>query len=151
MTGWQATGTYTLHQLDLRPDVNTLFANFHKSSTQRKIRRSEKENLICETGRSEALLDAFWDLLAMTRRRHGVPPQPKSWFRNLIHCFGDALQIHVAFKDKLPVASILTIRHKNIVVYKYGCSDACFNNLGGTQVLFWARDPGSQASGLDDV
>jgi hypothetical protein len=134
---WQSADSYILHQLDLRPDLNALFANFHKSSTQRKIRRANQENLISETGRSGPLLAAFWDLLLITRRRHLVPPQPKKWFRNLIDCFGGALQIRVAFKDKVPVASILTIRHKNTLVYKYGCSDDRFNNLGGIQLLFW--------------
>ncbi len=28
-------------------------------------------------------------LLRMTRRRHGLPPQPLAWFRNLIACLGD--------------------------------------------------------------
>ena len=133
----RSTQSYCFHQIDLRPDLTTLFGNCHKSSTQRKILRAERECLVCETGQSAALLDAFWNLHLITRRRHLVPPQPKSWFRNLIDCFGDALQIRVALKDKQPVASILTLRHKDTLVYKYGCSDARFNNLGGTQLLFW--------------
>jgi len=140
--------TYCLHQLDLRPDLDTLFGNCHKSSTQRKILRADKEALVYQSGRSEALLEAYWDLLLMTRRKHRVPPQPKSWFRNLIACFGEALQIRVAFKDNRPVASILTIRHKDTLVYKYGCSDPRFNKLGGTQLLFWKTIVESKLEGL---
>jgi len=143
-----STQRYCFHQVDLRPDLTTLFANCHKSSTQRKILRAEREGLICETGQSAALLDAFWNLHIITRRRHLVPPQPKSWFRNLIDCFGDALQIRVAYKDKLPVASILTLRHKDALVYKYGCSDARLNNLGGTQLLFWRSIQEGKRDGL---
>jgi lipid II:glycine glycyltransferase (peptidoglycan interpeptide bridge formation enzyme) len=94
------------------------------------------------------LLDAFWKLNLITRRRHCIPPQPKAWFLNLIDCFGDALQIRVAFKDKQPVASILTLRHKDTLVYKYGCSDARFNNLGGTQLLFWRSIQEGHRDGL---
>ena len=133
----RSTQRYCFHDIDLRPDLTTLFANCHKSSTQRKMQRAEREGLICETGRSKALFDAFWELLLMTRRRHRIPPQPKSWFHNLINSFGDALQIRVAFKATQPVASILTLRHKDTLVYKYGCSDTRFNNLGGTHLLFW--------------
>ncbi|MGA3097984.1 MAG: GNAT family N-acetyltransferase [Bryobacteraceae bacterium] len=140
--------SYCFHQMDLRPDVATLFANCHKSSTQRKIQRAEREGLICETGRSEALLDAFWNLLFITRRRHRIPPQPKNWFRNLIRCFGDALQIRVAYQGKQPLASILTLRHKDTLVYKYGCSDTRFNNLGGTQLLFWRAIQEAKRDGL---
>lgn len=142
------TQRYCFHQIDLRPDLTTLFGNCHKSSTQRKIQRAEREGLICETERSEALLDTFWNLLLMTRRRHQIPPQPKNWFRNLISCFGDALQIRVAFRDKQPVASILTLRHKDTLVYKYGCSDTRFNNLGGTQLLFWRSIQEGKRDGL---
>ena len=121
LTGpWCPTQSYCFHRVDLRPDLTTLFNNCHKSSTQRKILRAEREGLICETGHSEALLDAFWNLLLLTRRRHRIPPQPKAWFRNLIDCFGDALQIRVAYQAKRPVAAILTLRHKDTLVYKYG-------------------------------
>ena len=134
---WFKSNSYTFHELDLRPDLNTLFANCHKSCTQRKIRRAERERLTYEAGRSPALFDEFWRLFLITRRRHCLMPQPISWFRNLIDCFGDALQIRVARKDQHPVAAILTLRHKDTLMYKYGCSDAAFNNLGGTHLLFW--------------
>jgi predicted N-acyltransferase len=144
----RSTQSYCFHQIDLRPDLTTLFNNCHKSSTQRKILRAEREGLICETGRSRALLDVFWNLFLITRRRHHIPPQPKSWFCNLINCFGDALQIRVAFKDKRPVASILTLQHKDTLVYKYGCSDPRFNNLGGTHLLFWRSIQAAKRDGL---
>lgn len=132
-----STEQYCFHSLDLRPDLAALFHGCHKACTQRKITRAEREGLVCRTGRSEDLLEAFWGLFLMTRRRHGVPPQPKKWFHNLIHSFGDALNIRVAFKDDQPAAAILTLRHKDVLMYKYGCSDTRFNSLGGTQLLFW--------------
>ncbi len=143
-----STQSFCFHQIDLQPDLATLFKNCHKSSTQRKVLRAEREGLICETGRSEALLDVFWNLFLLTRQRYHIPPQPKSWFRNLINCFGDALQIRVAFKDKQPVASILTLQHKDTLVYKYGCSDTRFNNLGGTHLLFWRSIQNAKRDGL---
>jgi hypothetical protein len=75
-------------------------------------------------------------------------PQPKSWFHNLIACFGDSLLIRVTFKDKQPTAAILTLQHKGTLVYKYGCSDTRFNNLGGTQLLFWRSIQEAKHHGL---
>lgn len=129
--------TYWLHRIDLTPDLATLFHNCHKDSIQRKIRRAQREQLDYQDGRSAELLEQFYRLLVLTRRRHGLPPQPRKWFRNLADCFGDALKIRVAAKNGRPIASILTLRHKDTLVYKYGCSDAAFNNLGGTHLLFW--------------
>jgi CelD/BcsL family acetyltransferase involved in cellulose biosynthesis len=145
---YHSTESYCFHYVDLRPDLATLFGRCHKSSIQRKILRAEREGLDYETGRSEQLLEAFSRLLVITRRRHRIPPQPKRWFRNLIDCFGEALQIRVAWKGEVPVASILTIRHKDTMVYKYGCSDARFHNLGGTHLLFWKTIEEAKAAGL---
>jgi CelD/BcsL family acetyltransferase involved in cellulose biosynthesis len=135
--GSHSTCTYCLHQIDLLPKLDTLFANFHKDSTQRKVRRAEREGVRCEEGNSAFLLDSFYRLLLLTRRRHGIPPQPMRWFLSLIDCFGHALKIKVAFKDKQPIAAILTLRHKGVLVYKYGCSDERFHPLGGMHLLFW--------------
>lgn len=129
--------SYSLQVLDLRPDLDNVFRQFHKSCVQRKIHRAEREKLTYEEGRSETLLAKFYFLLILTRRRLGLPPQPLTWFRNLTSCLGDKITIRVASKGSDPVASILTIFHKRTLVYKYGCSDTRFNNLGGTPFLFW--------------
>jgi hypothetical protein len=128
---------FVFHRLDLRPSQDEIFRNFHRDCVQRKIRRAEQASLAYEEGRSESLLAKFYHLLLVTRRKHGLPPQPVAWFRNLITCLGDQVQIRVASKDGDPIASILTLRYKHVLVYKYGCSDRRFNHLGGTQLLFW--------------
>ncbi|HUY14110.1 MAG TPA: GNAT family N-acetyltransferase [Terriglobia bacterium] len=128
---------YCFHKLDLRPDLDTLLRSAHKSCVQRKIQRAEREQLAYEEGRSEAILAKFYRLLLLTRRRHQLPPQPLAWFRNLIGCLGDKLTLRIASKDGQPIAAILTLFYKNTLVYKYGCSDPKFHNLGGMPWLWW--------------
>ena len=72
---------YLVHRLDLRPSAQELFRNFHKDCVQRNIRRAEREKLQYEEGTSEDLLQQFYRLLVMTRRRQYLPPQPLNWFR----------------------------------------------------------------------
>jgi len=139
--------TYRFHHLDLGRSEQELFRSFHKDCVQRKIRRAEREKLQYELGTSEDLLQKFYRLQVMTRRRQYLPPQPLAWFRGLIAAFGPDLTIRVASKDGSPVAAILTLSHKKNMVYKYGCSDAAFNKFGGMALLFWeaireARDKG---------
>jgi CelD/BcsL family acetyltransferase involved in cellulose biosynthesis len=141
--------TYFLHRLNLLPSEEALFKNFHKGSVQRKIRRAEREKLRYEAGSSEKMLDQFYDLLVITRRRLGLPPQPRKWFESLIACMGPSLKIRIALKGETPVASILTLAGKKSVVYKYGCSEPRFNNLGGTALLFWNTICEAKASGCD--
>jgi Acetyltransferase (GNAT) domain len=129
--------TFCLHRLDLRPDIEDIFQGFHKDCVRRKILRAEREGLVYEVGRSDALLEKFYRMLVLTRQRQFMLPQPLAWFTNLIACAGDALEIHVVSKGWQPVASIMTLSHKSTVVYKYGCSDKRFNSLGGTHLIFW--------------
>ena len=139
---------FFFHQVDLRPELNALFRSFHKTSIQQMIRRAEKERLEYEEGASERLLAKFYRQLILTRRRQNVPPQPLAWFRNLIASMGNRLKIRVASKDGRPVASMLTLHFGNTMVYKYGCSDRNFSNLGGTQLLLWRSIQDAKAMGL---
>jgi CelD/BcsL family acetyltransferase involved in cellulose biosynthesis len=144
----RAQVNYSFHQLDLTPSLTTLFENFHKNSIQRKIRRAEREGLMYEEGRSEFLLDTFYGLFQLTRQRHHLPPPPKAWLRNLIDSFGEDLKIRVARKDGRAVASMLTLRHKGTMVYKYGCSDSSLHKLGGMHLLFWNSIQDAKQAGL---
>lgn len=140
--------SHSLQVLDLRPSLDTLFHNCHKSCVQRKIHRAEREKLAYEEGHSDELLRIFYDLVLLTRRRHGLPPQPLVWFRNVVGSLGDRLLIRIASKDGRPVAAIVTIQYKDALVYKYGASDSRFNNLGGNSLLFWKSIQDAKRNGL---
>jgi CelD/BcsL family acetyltransferase involved in cellulose biosynthesis len=140
--------SFAFHMLDLRPKLDTLFNQLQKSSIQRMIRRAEGEGVCSEQGHSEPLLAKFYRLMLKTRRRHKLPPQPVSWFRNLIECLGDRLDIRVALKDGRPVASILTLTHKSTLVYKYGCSDARYHSSGAMPFLLWDAVRAAKERGL---
>ncbi len=63
----------------------------------------------------------------------------------------DKLQIRLVRKGAIPVAGILTLRHGSSVVYKYGCSDERFHNLGGMPFLFWKLVEESKGSGAEKI
>src|SRR3989442_587205 len=150
-TGFASSETFCFHSLDLHPDAQELLRAFHKDSIQRKILRAEREGLTHEEGRSEALLDKFYRLLLLTRRRHQLPPQPHDWFCNLIACLGEVLKIRVTSRDSQPIASIITLRCKHTLIYKYGCSDSRFHNLGGMAFLLWKAIREAKDQGLQEL
>ncbi len=150
-TGWARQTQFYFHVLDLRPTLEELHARLHKDGIQRKIRRAEREHIVIAEGRSALLLQQFYDLLLLTRRRHRLPPQPLAWFRNLVECLGDRLTIKVASVNDRPIASLLTLRHKRTVVYKYGCSNEQFHNLGGMPFLFWHTIRQAKAEGMEEL
>lgn len=145
--GFHEEWNYYLHTLDLRPELPALFDGLHKGSIQRKIQRAKREGLEYEEGRSKEQLQEFFRLTQMTRRRHGLPPAPLAWYRNVLAAFGDKAKIRLARKGGRPVSSIFTLMHKNCLVYKYGCSDAAFHNLGGMPFLLWKAVADGKALG----
>jgi len=138
VTGYAPVSEFTTHSIDLRPPLDRVFAAFHKSHTQRAIRRAERLAVTCETGRSEDLLRLFYGLHAQTRLRHGIPIQPLCWFRNLLECFGEEATIYLARHRDTPIAAIFVVDHERTRVYKYGCSDVTYNRYGGTLHLMWS-------------
>ena len=128
---------FFFHKLHLGPSSEEIWHRFHKNCVQRKVQRAAREGLTYKEGSSDSLVAEFYQLLLLTRRRHGLPAQPIQWFKNLVACLGDSIKIRVASKDGRPVASIVTLRYKQGLVYKYGCSNQNFNSLGGMQFLLW--------------
>lgn len=149
-TVFQSTGNYVLHRIDLRSSLKELFSRFDKDSIQRRIRRAERAGLVERCGRSEELLKDFYALLVLTRSRHHVPPQPYIWFQNLIRFVGENLEIRVAYKEDTPIASILTLRFRDTVYFKYGCSNSSFNRLGATPLLLWRAIEGGKSVGATE-
>ncbi len=143
--------SYCFHTLDLTPTLEQIFQRLHKDSIQRRIRRAERERLSYETGCSKQLLDDFYHLLLKTRRRHRLLPQPRAWFRNLVDCMGDKIQVRLARKNGIPIAAMLTLRHRFCIVYKYGCSDEKFHNFAGMPFLFWRLIEESKASDINEI
>lgn len=135
--GLLPAAAYHLHTIDLRPDLNDVFAGLDKDSVQRRVQRAQRASLVEKCGRCEDLLKDFYALFVITRGRHRVPPSPIAWFRNLVQCQDEALEIRVAYKDGIPIAAILTLRFRNTVYFKYGCSDARFNKFGAVPWLLW--------------
>lgn len=143
--------TYCLHTVDLAPSEGNLFSALHAKCTRQKIRRAEKEGLCYHEGLSNDVLRMFYDLLVMTRRKHSVPPQPFFWFRNLATCLAPAMQVRLAMAGERPVAGIVTLRFRDVLVVKYAASDPRFQNLGGIQWLLWKAIREAKGLGLREL
>jgi CelD/BcsL family acetyltransferase involved in cellulose biosynthesis len=142
---------YYIHWLDLTLSLETIFNLLHKDSIQRKIRRAEREGLRYEDGRSSEIIKKFYGLLLRTRRRHQLPPQPVEWFENLAKTMGESIQVRVASKGDVPVAAIVTLTHRNSIIYKYGCSDERHHPAGSMPFLFWRMIQDAKEAGIPMV
>ena len=72
-----------VHSTVLSEDIDYLFSTFKKTQIQQPIRKAEKEGLSYEITTSEGSLETFYKLHLKTRKKLGVPIQPKRFFRNI--------------------------------------------------------------------
>jgi CelD/BcsL family acetyltransferase involved in cellulose biosynthesis len=128
-----------LHLLKLSPETEDVFDKFHRSQVQRNIRRAEREGIEVrrETGREG--LDAFYALHLDTRRRLGVPVQPKRYFDLLQQrLLGTGLGfVLLAYSEGRPVAGAVFLTYKKTLTYKYGASRSDSWPLRPNHALFW--------------
>lgn len=141
LAGSSATGPTALrHVLVLSRSPAEVYEDFHRSQVQRNIRRAEREGLtVRRATRSHDLVDTFYQLHLRTRRRQGVPVQPRRFFRllweNTISTgLGSVLIVEVAGR---PIAAAVFLAWNRTVIYKFGASDASTWSLRPNHLLFW--------------
>jgi CelD/BcsL family acetyltransferase involved in cellulose biosynthesis len=128
------------HVLALDGGEARVYAGFHRSQVQRSIRRAEGKGLtIRQAADPHDLHGTFYRLHTRTRRRQGVPVQPRRFFRLLWERiidpgFGSAL---IAEASGRPVAAAVFLAWRDTVIYKFGASDTSAWSLRPNHLLFW--------------
>jgi CelD/BcsL family acetyltransferase involved in cellulose biosynthesis len=128
-----------LHDLPLTADADQVAASF-RASVRRNIRAAEKGPAVVRIASSESdLTDGFYRLHVDTRRRLGLPVQPRRFFRLLWSRMiqpglGRVLLVDVGTDT---VAGAVFLTWNRSVVYKYGASDPRFWPVRPNNLLFW--------------
>jgi hypothetical protein len=126
------------HVLDLEPGEDGLFQRFD-GSVRRAIRKAQDAGVKGEISQDMASIREFYLLHCQTRRKHGLPPQPFSFFRNIHDTILSDNQGFVSlarYQDKPIAASIFFYLGKK-AVYKFGASDERHQQLRGNNMAMW--------------
>ena len=126
------------HKLSLKPDPNSLFSQF-STSNRRAIRKAEASELSINQESSLQNLKAFYELLCLTRKRHGIPPQPWLFFRAIQErILSQGLgSLFLATYKSAPIAGALFLQHKQNAIYKFGASDESFQAMRPNNFVMW--------------
>ena len=145
LDGAQPSQRFWHHAVPLSRDVEAVEAAFTKSQVKRGARKARKEGLGLERRTDAAALDAFYGLHLATRRRQGVPIQPRRFIRRFAELFADGLGfVALVGEDGAPpAAAAVFLTFGDTVTYKYGASDPGQlrrrpNNLLFLDVIHWA-------------
>lgn len=130
---------FVLHTLKLTSNPNNVFQTFKKTQVQQCIRKAERESVKIRFERSKFGIDVFYILHTFTRKRLGVPVQPKLFFnlfwRLLIKSnMGFVL---LAFLDNVPISGSVFLNFGSTVTYKYSASDPKYWNLRPNNLVLW--------------
>lgn len=126
------------HIVDLQGGPDNVFARM-APSTRRAIRKSEKSDVRIERSNSLEALKGFYRLQCITRKRHGLPPQPFAFFENLLELFikSDRGCIISAYVNDKLAASGVYLEQGNTAHYKYGASDSRFQQARCNNSVMW--------------
>lgn len=138
--GWRSGADAVIHELELSPEINTVRNRFSKSQVIRNISRAERAGVSVRRANAKGDVEAFYALHTRTRRRQGVPVQPRRFFdllwRLLIEPgLGYILLAHTG--GSAASAGALFLQDRGTTIYKFGASDPVSWPSRPNHLIFW--------------
>jgi len=125
--------------LDLSRGIEQLWSGLKANSVRYRIRRAQKEGVTVLMETSEEAMRTFCTLNRLTRRRHGIVPQPDRFFQ----CLYDQVVsqghgcIFTARMGAKPIASSVFLFDEMAMISKYSASDERFSECGANHLVLW--------------
>lgn len=130
--------TYFTHDLNLMMTEVEVFSLL-KDANKRNIRKAVREGVSTEIDSSLESVSSFYRLNCITRKRHGLPPQPSAFFKNAFEYIiskGNGNVVSALYSGKV-IASSIFLHFGAHSIYKYGASDMDFQNLRPNNLMMW--------------
>jgi hypothetical protein len=132
------SATFYAHELSLDMTEGELFSSF-RDNNRRNINRAVNKGVSVSIEQSLDAVKAFFRLNCITRKRHGLSPQPYSFFKNIFaHAISQGNGIVVcARQDQKTIAASMFFHFGTNALYKYGASDLAYQNLRPNNLIMW--------------
>jgi CelD/BcsL family acetyltransferase involved in cellulose biosynthesis len=140
-----------IHAVDLTSGSDSLFTALDRSQVQRGIKRSRRDGVAIRRGDHESdLTNIFYDLHLRTRKRHGIPVQPRRFFQLLWRRILEPGQgfLSLAYVGRIPVAGAVFLIGRETLTYKYNASRPEFWRERPNHALIWDAMKWACSSGL---
>lgn len=130
--------TYYGHTLDISGKEDEIFSSF-RNSTKRNIKKAIKEGVKVRVLNSLDSIREFYRLNCITRKAHGLPPQPYIFFEKIYeHVLSKNKGFVVlASYDNTCIAGAIYFHFGEKATYKYGASDRDYQHLRANNLVMW--------------
>jgi CelD/BcsL family acetyltransferase involved in cellulose biosynthesis len=138
--GWRTGADAVVHVLDLADGLDAARKRFSRSQVIRNISRAEREGVVVRRAQTRADLEAFYALHGRTRRRQGVPVQPRRFFDTIWDDLVGSGLAFILLADAGPrtaVAGALFLAWGGTTIYKFGASDPESWPQRPNHLIFW--------------
>ena len=147
-----ATARHLTHRLELEKGEDAIWSSLD-GMARRSIRKARDSGVVVSTGNDEAAMREFFRLHCLTRKRHGVPPQPYAFFSNIRRYLADegTATIMLASHRGRTVAASVFLHFGRRVIFKFGASNFAFQHLRANNLLMWEAIRRYAAAGMRDL
>lgn len=139
-----------LYIRDLSMPNEEIFSSFGKNPVQRPIKKALKSGLSYEINNSAEAVEEFYRIHLITRKKLGVPIQPKKFFihfqENIIMKENGFIILVKHPSGKVISAGILAGFNGNVSI-KYSASDRDYLEFRPNNLMFWASIEASNNKG----
>lgn len=124
-----------VHEIDLTQELSVIekaYIDMHR----RGIKKAVNGGLAVKVSREEDALEQFYQLHLLTRKKLGVPIQPKGFFRQLLTVIKKHGEVMTVSSGDNVIAAAVFLRSGKKYIYKYGASDPAAMGLRPNNLLF---------------
>ena len=144
--------SFLTHELDLRSGPEKVWARFD-DTVRRAIRKAERAAVVVDLRRDEGGLKEYYTLHCETRQRHGLPPQPWSFFRTIQ---GRVLAqekgaVFLARVEGQVIAGAVFFHFGTRAFYKFGASGVAHQGLRPNNAVMWAAIQHYAQAGMENL
>lgn len=129
---------YYIHTLKLSEDKNKILKKF-RSSTRRNIRKAVRNKVEVKIYQTAESINHYYHLHCITRKCHGMPPQPYIFFKKIFQHIiskNHGFVVLAHYKNKA-IAGAVYFHIGDKALYKYGASDPRYLNLRANNLVMW--------------
>ncbi|MEM4396768.1 MAG: GNAT family N-acetyltransferase [Candidatus Woesearchaeota archaeon] len=127
------------HKLYLYDAIDNIYKKFKLTQVQQPIQKAFKEGLTYEISDDIQSVENFYKLHLITRRKLGIPIQPKKFF---FHIWNEIIKngygfIVLVYKNSKVISSGIFLGTGNTLIYKFSASNPEYLRLRPNNLMLW--------------